>query len=354
MTVWVQLPAFPVHFYHREVLFSVGNMIGRTIKLDYHTLHQQRARFARIAVEVDLSKPLVTRIRLDGAWQYLEYENLPVLCFGCGKIGHTKEACPTLKPATPQLAMVEFGKSPEPVKTGSPEEERSGFGPWMVVTRKSRKGSKIAELGKGNSHSDHVEGMSQGNGGKGKNTNKESKPGTDHSTGNKKQASQRADTTNGNGNLGKEGKASAKQKGKAIAEETSAGNGLLGPAPQSTRTKSPKSKGKATQEHLQMGGPSTSETKISPSAGPKEGNKTTTQSTSDSPSLTSVPNARGMSIQIVNLPPPPFLTPANSWRRRPLQPPFAPRTKKSTGRSSNLQANPLGLWQRRLSRFGHQ
>ncbi|CAI0433727.1 unnamed protein product [Linum tenue] len=96
MTVWVQLPAFPLHFYHREVLFSVGNMIGRTIKLDYHTLHQQREKFDRIAVEVDLSKPLVTRIRLDGAWQYLEYENLSVLCFECGKIVHTKESCPTL------------------------------------------------------------------------------------------------------------------------------------------------------------------------------------------------------------------------------------------------------------------
>ncbi|CAI0421306.1 unnamed protein product [Linum tenue] len=165
MIVWVQLPAFPVHFYHREVLFSVGNMIGRAIKLDYHTLHQQRAQFARIAVEVDLSKPLVIRIRLDGAWQYLEYENLPVLCFKCGKIGHTKETCPDLKPATPQLAMVEFGNPPEPEMQGS-SEEKVGFGPWMVVTRKSRKGSKIQVSGKGNSASDQAEVPSQGKGGK--------------------------------------------------------------------------------------------------------------------------------------------------------------------------------------------
>ncbi|CAI0400101.1 unnamed protein product [Linum tenue] len=54
MIVWAQLPALKIHFYHREVLTTLGNLIGRTIKLDYHTLNQERAKFARIAVEVDL------------------------------------------------------------------------------------------------------------------------------------------------------------------------------------------------------------------------------------------------------------------------------------------------------------
>ncbi|CAI0466370.1 unnamed protein product [Linum tenue] len=306
MTVWVQLPAFPVHFYHREVLFSVGNMIGRTIKLDYHTLHQQRAKFARIAVEVDLSKALVTRIRLDGAWQYLEYENLSVLCFECGKIGHTKEFCPTLKPETPKLAIVEFGKPPEPEKACSSEEEKIGFGPWMVVTRKSRKGNKIPELGKGSSTSDHVDGAIQGKGGKGKITNKEIRLGTDQATGNKKQGSQRADTTNGYGKLGKNNIMAAKQKGKAKAEDLSgmeSGEGLLGPAPPLMRPKSSKPRGKVTQEHLQMEGPSSSTTKTSPSTGLKEGSQPATQAIPDSPSLTLVPNSGGISIQVVNLSP---------------------------------------------------
>ncbi|CAI0421285.1 unnamed protein product [Linum tenue] len=76
MIVWVQLPALKIHFYHKEVLTTLGNLIGRTIKLDYHTLTQQRAKFARIAVEVDISRPLVPRIWLDDEWQKFEYENL--------------------------------------------------------------------------------------------------------------------------------------------------------------------------------------------------------------------------------------------------------------------------------------
>ncbi|CAL1354545.1 unnamed protein product [Linum trigynum] len=68
MIVWVQLPALEIHFYHKEVLTTLGNLIGRTIKLDYHTLNQQRAKFARLAIEV-LGKHLVPRIWLDDAWK---------------------------------------------------------------------------------------------------------------------------------------------------------------------------------------------------------------------------------------------------------------------------------------------
>ncbi|CAI0401224.1 unnamed protein product [Linum tenue] len=71
---WVQLPELPVQFYHREVLFALGNLIGRTIRLDYHTEQLERGKFARLAVELDLSKSLPTRIFLDNFWQGILYE----------------------------------------------------------------------------------------------------------------------------------------------------------------------------------------------------------------------------------------------------------------------------------------
>ncbi|CAI0460517.1 unnamed protein product [Linum tenue] len=93
VVAWVQFPELLVHFYHREVLFALGNLIGRTIKLDYHTEHLERGKFARLAVELDMTKPLATRIRLDGAWQQVTYENLPQICFECGRIGHNEDRC---------------------------------------------------------------------------------------------------------------------------------------------------------------------------------------------------------------------------------------------------------------------
>ncbi|CAL1354335.1 unnamed protein product [Linum trigynum] len=297
MIVWVQLPAFPVHLYHREVLFSLGNMIGRTIKLDYHTLHQQRARFARIAVEVDLSKPLITRIRLDGQWQYLEYENLPVVCFECGKIGHTKDTCPTLNPPPPQLNLVVFGNPPAPATTCSPEE-KVGFGPWMQVTRRSRRGNRNSE--KGNSDLSHAEISNQRKGGKGKSTNRETPSIVENPPGIVFVANQRSDMPSG-GKTGKDRDSTSKPKGKASVEGDSGndnGKGVLGPAPKSNQ---PKYKGpieSSLKHRAPETGPSTSGTKPIILHG---GNGDPKLAAPKPPQLLTLPGNNGTTIQVVNI-----------------------------------------------------
>ncbi|CAI0453960.1 unnamed protein product [Linum tenue] len=139
VVAWIQLPELPVHFYHREVLFALGNLIGRTVKLDYHTENLERGKFARIAVELDMTKPLATRIRLDGFWQPVLYENLPEICFECGKIGHTEDSCPIKRSV--EATATSPAASPERLVENSPpsSESPAGYGPWMQVTRKSKK-----------------------------------------------------------------------------------------------------------------------------------------------------------------------------------------------------------------------
>ncbi|CAI0421156.1 unnamed protein product [Linum tenue] len=139
VVAWVQLPELPVHFYHREVLFALGNLIGRTVKLDYHTEMLQRGKFSRIAVELDMTRPLPTRIRLDGAWQQILYENLPQICYECGRIVHTEDRCATkVKMIQQSDNMATAGQ--QPPENLQPEPP-AGYGPWMQVTRKSRKNS---------------------------------------------------------------------------------------------------------------------------------------------------------------------------------------------------------------------
>ncbi|CAL1395449.1 unnamed protein product [Linum trigynum] len=93
MIVWIQLPALKVHFYHKEVLTMLGNLIGRTIRLDYHTL------------------------------------NLPtVLAIIGGELRNN------------ELPLAE---DPNP-----------GFGPWMLVTRKSRRNPREAPVKKGKLEND--------------------------------------------------------------------------------------------------------------------------------------------------------------------------------------------------------
>ncbi|CAI0601457.1 unnamed protein product [Linum tenue] len=237
MVVWVQFPAFPVHFYHQEILFSLGNMIGRAIKLDFHTQHQQRVKFARMAVELDLSKPLVSRIRLDGKWQYIEYENLPKVCFECGKVGHTAATCPSLQEAMLSITVGAIANSPEKSSEASPED-KAGFGPWMQVTRRSRRENRANE--KGNidvNHGDLVNGAKVE---KGKSIPKNLESVSGNKGGNRESQVHRVENPK-QGKLEK-GKASVgthpkgKEKfGKPTVEVATCGRGVLGPIPASPK-----------------------------------------------------------------------------------------------------------------------
>ncbi|CAL1372536.1 unnamed protein product [Linum trigynum] len=233
MIVWVQLPALKIHFYHKEVLNMLENLIGRTIKLDFHTLTQQRAKFARIAVEVDLSKPLVPRIWLDDDWQKVEYENLPEVCFQCGKIGHSLPGCPQNQPATPAGQTVIAGGTPPLTPPAAQEDSSPGFGPWMLVSRKSRRNSRETHR-KGNTDLDSGNQITVHTGKSGKEIAAIKEP---------VKLLPSTSTLNDSGiqrNAGQERKGAAvrkggdeviKGKGKATSELTSNGKGLLGPKP---------------------------------------------------------------------------------------------------------------------------
>ncbi|CAI0432654.1 unnamed protein product [Linum tenue] len=156
VVAWVQLPELPIHFYHREVLFALGNLLGRTVKLDYHTERMERGKFARIAVELDMTKPLKTRIRLDGFWQQVIYENLPEICFECGRIGHSEVACPELhnsQASISQAGAADLLQSPEE----QPPEQPAGYGPWMQVIRKSRSQNRKGQASQGSAQGNPTE-----------------------------------------------------------------------------------------------------------------------------------------------------------------------------------------------------
>ncbi|CAI0462848.1 unnamed protein product [Linum tenue] len=91
----------PIQYYHTSILTAIGNMIGKLIKIDYHTQSAQRGKFARIAIEIDVSMPLIPDFYLDDCKQTVEYENLPNVCFTGGRIGHRKEDCLDDAPVIP-------------------------------------------------------------------------------------------------------------------------------------------------------------------------------------------------------------------------------------------------------------
>ena len=64
MPVWVRLPNMPLPFWHHLVLEDIGNLLGRFIKSDNERKDKGLFTYARICVEIDLSKGLPDRLQL--------------------------------------------------------------------------------------------------------------------------------------------------------------------------------------------------------------------------------------------------------------------------------------------------
>lgn len=62
IVVWVRFSRLPMELYHETFLRRAGAMIGIVLKIDKLTLIHSRGKFARICVEVDLKKKLVSKI----------------------------------------------------------------------------------------------------------------------------------------------------------------------------------------------------------------------------------------------------------------------------------------------------
>ncbi|KAL4377614.1 hypothetical protein GQ457_02G023990 [Hibiscus cannabinus] len=131
--VWVRLPKLPYRYYTKSMFRHIANAIGKVVRVDYNTSEGKRGRFARLAILVDLRKPLVSGIVIDGHRQDIEYEGLPEICFKCGKVGHSKEMCPGENvDMSLKVAEGEQRKPTEP------------YGPWMqVVNQRRRQGVAI-------------------------------------------------------------------------------------------------------------------------------------------------------------------------------------------------------------------
>lgn len=62
--------------------------MGKTLHINKTKLTLARGQFARVSVEIDLSKPLVSKSCFGRSIKKIKYEGLHIVCFNCGKFGH--------------------------------------------------------------------------------------------------------------------------------------------------------------------------------------------------------------------------------------------------------------------------
>nr|POE89483.1 hypothetical protein CFP56_43280 [Quercus suber] len=156
--VWIRLNELPIEYYEVEVLKQIGNSVGKVLRINTHTAAEARGRFARLYVQVDIDKPLVTNILIGGIHQPVNYEGIHKLCFSCGRIGHRKEAYPYTLRSSPKSDKDNDNNEDVPVSNShegydlvdpkqgeaprSPKQEDT-YGPSVVVTKK-RQGNRGA------------------------------------------------------------------------------------------------------------------------------------------------------------------------------------------------------------------
>ncbi|CAI9112809.1 OLC1v1013302C1 [Oldenlandia corymbosa var. corymbosa] len=106
VVTWIRLPDLPVEYYHEIALFSIGNFVGRTLKIDEKTLYADRGHGSTT----------------------------------CGK--ELRQDTPVMEPVVgidAQGGRMEPEESyfqvSEPNRLNMEKEGRVGFGPWMVVQR---------------------------------------------------------------------------------------------------------------------------------------------------------------------------------------------------------------------------
>ncbi|MBA0645684.1 hypothetical protein Goklo_013747 [Gossypium klotzschianum] len=116
--------------HYLMVYIAIEGMIGTIVKLDYNTTVGKRGKFARFRVVIDLNKPLLIQINIDGSQYNIKDEGLPKICYVCGCFGHLKENC--VKQEVEAIKNLEVqsknGKGSKVVETSS------NFGSWMQDT----------------------------------------------------------------------------------------------------------------------------------------------------------------------------------------------------------------------------
>lgn len=156
VAVWVRIPELPLEFYNDRFLWRVGAKLGSLLKIDRLTSIQSRGQFARICVEIDLSKKLVPTIKVMGAVMRLEYEGLHVVCFACGRYGHKQDSCPELQKQAAMEEKQEAVGGEDPVwEEKDPMDKEGGKGPEGTGEKKSL--TEVAVLAGDKGSVDHAE-----------------------------------------------------------------------------------------------------------------------------------------------------------------------------------------------------
>jgi len=101
-SLWIRLVALPQEYWRERTLKEIASAVGTPISIDATTCKRVFGHYARILVDIDLSKKIFDEILVEREGfafkAEVQYERRPFFCHHCYAIGHDVTTCKWLHP----------------------------------------------------------------------------------------------------------------------------------------------------------------------------------------------------------------------------------------------------------------
>ncbi|CAN0906412.1 hypothetical protein LINGRAHAP2_LOCUS24233 [Linum grandiflorum] len=139
---WIQLPDLPIELYNPEAVLRIASRIGKPVRVDRATKEGARGKYARVCVDIDLSKRLLLKYKVEGNTYLVVYEGLYKICTDCGMYRAETSLCrcKTIPESEPDSMMSdELNSGIGDPQNGTVQPSAPAFGGWMMGKKKQWK-----------------------------------------------------------------------------------------------------------------------------------------------------------------------------------------------------------------------
>jgi len=112
---WVKITCLPLELWEEETLKQLLQNVGQFIRVDDITLSRSKGKFARVCINIDITKPLRRSLFIPVLNQPrplevpISYEGLHEVCAMCGSDAHELEVCPETPKGPIEVIVEKFG-----------------------------------------------------------------------------------------------------------------------------------------------------------------------------------------------------------------------------------------------------
>lgn len=131
VSLWIHLVELPQEYWRERTLKEIASAVGTPIDIDEPTRNRTFGHYARILVDIDLSKKAYDEVLVErdgfAFMVEIQYERRPLFCHHCYSIGHNITTCRWLNP---QVAKEKVDRGKQPIRdvVSAPHQQHKGGG----------------------------------------------------------------------------------------------------------------------------------------------------------------------------------------------------------------------------------